>query len=67
MQKGMMIALVAAGIIAIAAVAGVMAMTATTAPSKDSNSNVPPTVTTPGTGRNLTVDLNENLGLKSNT
>ncbi|AIF83495.1 hypothetical protein NTE_01431 [Candidatus Nitrososphaera evergladensis SR1] len=66
MQKGLMIALIAAGIVITAAVA--IAGVAAFAPGQqgnNNNNNAPPP-TAASTGKNLTLNLNENLGLKGN-
>jgi hypothetical protein len=60
MQKGLIIALVAAGII-IAAIAGVI----TFALGQQDNDNIAPPPAS--RGKSLTLDLNENLSLKGNT
>ncbi|HEX6562397.1 MAG TPA: hypothetical protein VF016_10275 [Nitrososphaera sp.] len=62
MQKGLMIALVAASIIAIAAIVGVIGLV----PSQQDRGNYDHTLPPTMTGRNLTLNLNENLGLKGN-
>jgi len=58
-----MIALVAANIIALAAIVGVIALVPGQPDSSNNNNPLPPT----SAGRNLTLNLNENLGLKGNT
>jgi TM2 domain-containing membrane protein YozV len=65
MQKGLMIALVAAGIIVIAAIIGVIALVPSQQDGGNNNNNN--TLSPTNTGRNLTLNLNENLGIKGNT
>jgi hypothetical protein len=66
MQKGLMIALVAAGIIVIAAIIGVIALVPSQQDDGNNNNNNN-TLSPTNTGRNLTLNLNENLGIKGNT
>lgn len=68
MQKGFLVVLIAAGIVAAAVVVGAIAMTTQGSGAQNNDNYSGPAITTDtGTGRNLTIDLNENLGLKSNT
>ncbi|AIC14277.1 hypothetical protein [Nitrososphaera viennensis] len=63
MQKSLTIALVVAGIIAVAAIIGAIALVPSQQDGNNSDDTLPPT----STGKNLTLDLNENLGLKGST
>lgn len=62
MSRNAMIAIIA-GIIVAAAIAGVVAATAAPgAPPQQDNQTA-----TSGSGKKITIDLNENLGLKENS